>query len=288
MRLLERAGAAAIQLEDQVFPKRCGHFEGKEFVSSEEMVSKIRAAADSRRDPNLLIVARTDARATEGLDSAIDRGLAYRDAGADVIFVEAPTTIEELREVGRRVPGPKLANMVEGGATPILGAAEFGELGFAIVLYANAALRSAQKAVSATPSSCCAKGPPAGCSTAWPPGRSARRPWARPSTTSSSGGTRREQAFDLRLAGGTVVLPGEGARAADVLVSDGRIAGVIEPGGRRRRGRPSTAAAGTCCPASSTRTCTWARTSAPRRRARTWTPRRRRPPRAASPRCSST
>ncbi len=150
MRLLERAGAAAIQLEDQVFPKRCGHFEGKAFVSSEEMVSKIRAAADSRRDPNLLIVGRTDARATEGLDAAIARALAYRDAGADVTFVEAPTSVDELREVGRRVPGPKLANMVEGGATPILSAAELGELGFAIALFANAALRSAQKAVSAT------------------------------------------------------------------------------------------------------------------------------------------
>ena len=150
VRLLERAGAAAIQLEDQVFPKRCGHFEGKAFVSSEEMVSKIRAAADSRRDPNLLIVARTDARATEGLDAAIARALAYRDAGADVTFVEAPTSVDELREVGRRVPGPKLANMVEGGVTPILSAAELGELGFAIALFANAALRSAQKAVSAT------------------------------------------------------------------------------------------------------------------------------------------
>jgi 2,3-dimethylmalate lyase len=150
VRLLERAGAAAIQLEDQVFPKRCGHFEGKEFVSSEEMVAKIRAAADSRRDPNLLIVGRTDARATEGLDAAIARALAYRDAGADVIFVEAPTSVEELREVGRRVPGPKLANMVEGGATPILSAVELGEMGFAIALFANAALRSAQKAVTAT------------------------------------------------------------------------------------------------------------------------------------------
>jgi 2-methylisocitrate lyase-like PEP mutase family enzyme len=150
VRLLERAGAAAIQLEDQVFPKRCGHFEGKEFVSTEEMVSKLRAAADSRRDPNVLLVGRTDARATEGLDAAIARALAYRDAGADVTFVEAPTSVDELRQVGRRIPGPKLANMVEGGATPVLSAAELAELGFSIALFANAALRSAQKAVTAT------------------------------------------------------------------------------------------------------------------------------------------
>jgi 2-methylisocitrate lyase-like PEP mutase family enzyme len=143
VQVLERRGADAIQLEDQVFPKRCGHFEGKETIPAEEMVAKLTAALDARRDDSLLIVARTDARQTHGLDEALERAELYREAGADVIFVEAPQSREELAEVGRRLAGPLLVNMVEGGVTPVLPAAELGELGFSIVLYANAALRGA-------------------------------------------------------------------------------------------------------------------------------------------------
>ncbi len=142
---LERAGAAAIQIEDQVSPKRCGHFSGTEVVAAEEMVSKIRAAAEARQ--HALLIARTDARATEGLEAAIARAQHYVAAGADVIFVEAPQTIEELRELPRQIKAPLLANMVEGGKTPMLGAAELEELGFKIALFANTALRVAMKAV---------------------------------------------------------------------------------------------------------------------------------------------
>ncbi len=143
VQILERRGAGAIQLEDQVFPKRCGHFVGKEVIETEEMVAKLQAALDARRDESLLIIARTDARQGLGLEAAVERALRYRETGADVIFVEAPLSREELAEVGRRVPGPLLVNIVEGGDTPQLPAEELGELGFSIVLYANAALRGA-------------------------------------------------------------------------------------------------------------------------------------------------
>ncbi len=143
VQILERRGAGAIQLEDQVFPKRCGHFVGKEVIETEEMVAKLQAALDARRDESLLIIARTDARQGLGLEAAVERALRYRETGADVIFVEAPLSREELAEVGRRVPGPPLVNIVEGGDTPQLPAEELGELGFSIVLYANAALRGA-------------------------------------------------------------------------------------------------------------------------------------------------
>jgi len=140
---LERRGANAIQLEDQTFPKRCGHFAGKEVIPAGEMVARLHAALDARRDDSLLIIARTDARQMLGLEAAIERAERYREAGADVIFVEAPTSRAELAEVGRRLHGPLLVNIVEGGATPQLPAAELGALGFSIVLYANAALRGA-------------------------------------------------------------------------------------------------------------------------------------------------
>ncbi len=143
VQLLEQRGANAIQLEDQVFPKRCGHFEGTEVVPAQEMVAKLHAALDARRDDSLLIVARTDARQAHGLEAALERAERYREAGADVIFVEAPRSREELAEVGRRLPGPLLVNIVEGGHTPQLPADELGRLGFTIVLYANAALRGA-------------------------------------------------------------------------------------------------------------------------------------------------
>jgi 2-methylisocitrate lyase-like PEP mutase family enzyme len=148
VRKLERVGAAAIQLEDQVFPKKCGHFNGKAVIPVEEMEGKLRSALDARRSDDTLIIARTDARATHGLDAAIERAERYRAVGADLIFVEAPTSTGELRQVAERIDAPHVANMVEGGATPIVSLEELGELGFSIVLYANAALRSAQRAVS--------------------------------------------------------------------------------------------------------------------------------------------
>jgi 2-methylisocitrate lyase-like PEP mutase family enzyme len=142
VKVLERAGADAIQIEDQVFPKRCGHFEGKEIIASAEMVAKIKAAVDARSDPDLMIVARTDAIAVEGFNAAIDRAHAFREAGADVGFVEAPTSPEQLTAVGR-LPWPQLANIVIGGKTPELPNEKLKELGFAGVLYANAALQAA-------------------------------------------------------------------------------------------------------------------------------------------------
>jgi methylisocitrate lyase len=147
VRELERAGAAAIQLEDQVFPKRCGHFEGKEVVATAEMCQKIRAARYARGDPDLVLIARTDARAVEGFSSAVERCRAYVAAGADVIFFEAPRSLEELRQLPQTIAAPLLANMVEGGQTPLLDAAELEALGFRIVLFANTALRVALKAV---------------------------------------------------------------------------------------------------------------------------------------------
>jgi 2-methylisocitrate lyase-like PEP mutase family enzyme len=140
--VLERAGADAIQIEDQVFPKRCGHFEGKEVVATAEMLAKIKAVVDARLDPDLLVVARTDAIAVEGFAAAIDRAHAYRDAGADVGFVEAPITREQITAIGR-LPWPQLINVVVGGKTPEIANDELQRLGFAGVIYANAALQAA-------------------------------------------------------------------------------------------------------------------------------------------------
>jgi 2-methylisocitrate lyase-like PEP mutase family enzyme len=146
VRTLERAGASGIQIEDQVFPKKCGHFAGKNVIESGEMVQKIKAAVDARRDQSLQIIARTDARAIEGLDRALERANAYIAAGADVTFVEAPTSLEELARIAKELPVPQVANIVFGGKTPDPGRDKFAELGFAIVLYANAALQAALKA----------------------------------------------------------------------------------------------------------------------------------------------
>jgi 2,3-dimethylmalate lyase len=143
VQMLERRGANAIQLEDQKFPKRCGHFAGKEVIPALEMVAKLHAALDARASDELLIIARTDARQMLGLGPALERAELYCEAGADVIFVEAPESCDELAEIGRRLDGPLLVNVVEGGATPQLPADQLGALGFAIVLYANAALRGA-------------------------------------------------------------------------------------------------------------------------------------------------
>ena len=143
--VLERAGAAGLQIEDQVFPKRCGHFDGKEVVPLEEMLAKIKAAVDTRRDGDLQILARTDARAILGLQAAIDRAGAMIEAGADVTFVEAPTSADELAQIARALSAPQVANIVFGGLTPELGQQKFAELGFGCVLYANAVLQATIK-----------------------------------------------------------------------------------------------------------------------------------------------
>ena len=143
VRVLERAGADCIQLEDQVAPKRCGHFTGKEVISTEEAVSKIKAAVDARTDPDFLIMARTDAAATHGFEAAVERAQRFAEAGADILFVEAVTKAEEIRALPQRLGPPQLMNMVIGGKTPIFGAEELGTLGYGIVLYANAALQGA-------------------------------------------------------------------------------------------------------------------------------------------------
>lgn len=147
VRLLEQAGAAAIQLEDQVWPKRCGHMVGKEVISADEAVRKVATAVEARRDPATVIVARTDSLAPLGLDEAISRATRFADAGADLVFVDAPGSLAELTRIGVEVPGPLMANMSEGGRTPALSAAAFHELGFAVVIYPTTALRVAAKGV---------------------------------------------------------------------------------------------------------------------------------------------
>ena len=149
VREFERAGVAAIQMEDQVSPKKCGHFNGKDVISKEEMVGKIKAALDTRRDENLSIIARTDALAVYGMDEAIERAHAYAEAGADIIFVEAPTTIDQLKQITSSLKGiPQVLNLVEGGKTPLVSLNEAEELGFKIMLCANTALRSAIKGIT--------------------------------------------------------------------------------------------------------------------------------------------
>jgi len=132
---LENAGASGIFLEDQRWPKRCGHMQGKEVVPIDEYAEKLQAALDARSNKNFIIVARTDARATEGLDKAIERGLYYKKVGADVIFVEAPKTIQEMKKIGSAIDAPLVANMIEGGATPISSETKLHEMGFKIILY---------------------------------------------------------------------------------------------------------------------------------------------------------
>lgn len=143
----EKAGATAIQIEDQSWPKRCGHMDGKQVISAEEMVSKIKAAVDARQDEDTVIIARTDALAPLGFDEAIRRGNLYKEAGADVIFVEAPPDADKLKQVPKLVKAPILANMIEGGKTPVLSAKELQNLGFAIAIYPLSTLYVMTKAV---------------------------------------------------------------------------------------------------------------------------------------------
>ena len=146
IKTLEKSGASGIQIEDQVFPKRCGHFGGKEVISKSEMVQKIHAAVDARNDQSLQIIARTDAALAEGLSSAIDRAQSYIDAGADITFVEAPNSQMELERIANELQVPQIANIVYGGKTPDVGKAQLAEFGFSLVLYANAILQAALKA----------------------------------------------------------------------------------------------------------------------------------------------
>jgi 2-methylisocitrate lyase-like PEP mutase family enzyme len=147
VRAFERAGVAAVQVEDQVFPKRCGHFDGTAVIGLDEMLGKLRAVLDARIDASLVVIARTDALAADGFDGAVERALAFAAAGADLVFVEGPVDREELAVLPQRVPAPLVANMVEGGRTPLLPAAELGAMGYRIVLFANTALRVAAAAV---------------------------------------------------------------------------------------------------------------------------------------------
>lgn len=148
MRLYERAGASALQVEDQTFPKRCGHLKDKSLISAREMAGKIAAMADARKSEETLIIARTDAIAVEGFDAAIERAELYVEAGADVLFIEAPRTQEELSAVTNHFQGkvPLLANMVEGGETPITGAEDLEKLGYSVVIFPGGIVRALARA----------------------------------------------------------------------------------------------------------------------------------------------
>jgi 2-methylisocitrate lyase-like PEP mutase family enzyme len=143
VRILERAGADAIQLEDQTMPKRCGHFDNKSVISAEEMTGKVKAAVDARTSRDLLIIARSDALAVEGFEAAIERVQRYIEAGADVSFVEAPENADQVRKIPQRLAVPQVVNVVVGGKTPVLGQEELAAMGYAMVLYANVALQGA-------------------------------------------------------------------------------------------------------------------------------------------------
>ncbi len=147
VRDLESLGAAGIFLEDQIWPKRCGHMAGKDVISKDDYMPKLKAALEARRSKDFVIVARTDARAPIGLGEAIERGKAYRKAGADVIFVEAPTSIQELKEVADEIDAPLVANMIEDGVTPNLPASELLKLGYRVAVYPLSGLYSATYAM---------------------------------------------------------------------------------------------------------------------------------------------
>ncbi len=153
VREFERLGVAALHLEDQVSTKKCGHYAGKQLVSADEMVGKLQAAQDARHDPDLVLIARTDARAVEGLDGAIRRGNRYAAAGADLIFVEAPQSEDELRTIAREVRAPLLVNMFQGGRTPLVAPAVLAEMGYRVMIVPSdlqrAAIRAMQDAAAA-------------------------------------------------------------------------------------------------------------------------------------------
>ena len=148
VRLYEKAGVACIQLEDQVAPKKCGHMLGREIISQEEMIGKIKAACDARIDDDLMIMARTDARTNYGIDAAIERGRAYEEAGADIIFIESPESVEEMKKITSSFRVPVLANMLEHGRTPLLSAKELETLGYDLVIFCVASTYVIAKAVT--------------------------------------------------------------------------------------------------------------------------------------------
>src|SRR3546814_830722 len=147
MRAFERAGIAGCHLEDKVFPKRCGHYDDKAIVSQAEMAQKIRAVKDASHDPDFVLIARTDALAVEGYDKAIERGHAYMEAGADMIFIEAPTSVEQIERIAKDLPYPKLNNMFHGGKTQLVGSDRLGELGYSLVIIHSDPQRAAHKAM---------------------------------------------------------------------------------------------------------------------------------------------
>ncbi len=149
IREFEQAGVAGIYFEDQVHPKKCGHFKGKMVISCEEMVKKIEAACDAREDKDFVIIARTDSRAIYGVDEAIRRGKAYSRAGADIIFIEAPETVEEMHRYCSEIDAPQMFNVVEGGKSPLLDVAELEQIGYKLVSFSNSVLRTGVKAMQA-------------------------------------------------------------------------------------------------------------------------------------------
>lgn len=154
----EKAGAAGLFIEDQTFPKRCGHLEGKQVIPTEEMVAKIKAAVDAREDPDFVIQARTDALATHGVDEAIDRANIYREAGADLLFIEAPTTREQIIKINEEVNAPTVAIQGEGAKTPMTTAKELEKIGYSVVVYPGSALYAASWAVKNVMEELMAKG----------------------------------------------------------------------------------------------------------------------------------
>ena len=147
---LIRAGAAGMFLEDQVWPKRCGHMKGKQVITLQEQLNKLRAAIDARKDRNFFIVARTDSRQAMGLDEAITRGVAFKEAGADAVFIEAPQSKEEMKRIASHVRGPLVANMLERGVTPLMGPAELKDLVFQLIVWPLAPLYSVAKTLADT------------------------------------------------------------------------------------------------------------------------------------------
>jgi 2-methylisocitrate lyase-like PEP mutase family enzyme len=148
VRTLERSGANAIQLEDQLMPKKCGHFAGKSVVPADEMIGKIKAAVDARQHSDFLIIARTDARSLLGINEALDRAAAYTEQGADITFVEAPESVDEMRRIAGELTCPQIVNVVIGGKTPALPQQVLADMGFGLVLYANAALQGAVRGMT--------------------------------------------------------------------------------------------------------------------------------------------
>ena len=146
-RAFERAGVAAFHLEDQGFPKKCGHYDDKSLVPTAEMVQRLRAVKDALHDPDFIVIGRTDAIAVEGYEAALERAAAYLEAGADMIFVEAPTTEQQIADIARRLPGLKLINMFQGGKTPLLPASRLQEFGYHVVIIPSDTQRAAIKAM---------------------------------------------------------------------------------------------------------------------------------------------